>query len=186
MAARGRPRKPVKELVLEGKYREDRHGSLSDLPEPDGLPAMPDWLPDEAKQLWNSLASGLAKIGVATQIDESELAAMCDWWSKYRDASGMVEKMRSEPDSGKEYYRWSILAGMAWKNFTSAASKFGLNPADRAKMRLDFSGVKKEDELLSFADECESTMKPVVGFATPATKGRPRTVAGSTKRAAKE
>lgn len=143
----GRPRKPVAELVLEGKFRSDRHGTAAEVWQPIGLPTMPDWLSNEAKKLWETVVEQLARRGVATGADVAELTALCDWWGRYRAA--LIELDKIADKTSNEYYRLSILAGAAWKNFAGVSAKFGLNPSDRAKLRFD-SGSEKEDDLQSF------------------------------------
>jgi P27 family predicted phage terminase small subunit len=144
---RGRPRKPLPDLLLDGRYRSDRHGEPCEVWLPDGAPTMPDWLTDEARELWEALVPPLAQRGVATEIDAAELAAMCDWWKRYRQACRALDDISDRQSN--TYYRTQILAGAAWKNFSSAASRFGLNPSDRAKLRL---GVEpRADDLLTFA-----------------------------------
>jgi P27 family predicted phage terminase small subunit len=134
--ARGRPRKPLPALLLEGRFRADRHGEAGSTWQPETAAAIdaPDWLSPDAKRLWQALAPSLSNAGIATEVDESELAALCDWWSRYREASRELDKLENRRST--EYYRLAILTSMAWKNFSSAASKFGLNPSDRARLRL--------------------------------------------------
>jgi hypothetical protein len=50
---RGRPRKPVADLALEGRFRADRHGEPATIWQPAGAPTPPDWLSDDARQLWH-------------------------------------------------------------------------------------------------------------------------------------
>lgn len=148
MASRGRPRKPVPDLLLEDRYRIDRHGEASSAWLPYGEPVMPDSLSPEARELWESLVPQLTQRGVATAVDTAELTGLCEWWGRYREASATLGEI--EDRKSTEYYRIGILAGAFWKNFSTAASRFGLNPSDRAKLRL---GVEtQEDELLSFAN----------------------------------
>lgn len=140
---RGRPRKPLPELLLEGRFREDRHGSAEQvwLP-PSTLPDAPSWLRSEGRELWQRLAPQLSAVGVATDLDATELAALCEWWGRFREASQALDAVSERQST--EYYRLSILANMAWKNFSAAASKFGLNPSDRARLRLNPDGEQKD------------------------------------------
>jgi P27 family predicted phage terminase small subunit len=130
MPQRGRPPKPIAAHRLDGTFRRDRHGD--DVREPSGKPTRPDWLSDTAAALWESLVPDLEERGIATAADWPELSAMCDWWSRYRQASEALDRV-DYADS--KAYRLQILAGAAWKNFSSVASRFGLNPADRARLR---------------------------------------------------
>lgn len=147
MTTRGRPRKPIPELLLEGKFRADRHGDPATQWLPDGEPEMPSWLKGDAKTFWQSVVPALVKRGAATAVDATELAACCYWWAQFRKVSKAIDEIGDPTE--KKYYSLSQIAGMAWKNFTTAAAKFGLNPSDRAKLRLE-ALVKPDDELLNF------------------------------------
>lgn len=146
--AKGRPRKPIASHVLEGTARDDRHGDIADAWQPDGAPEMPSWLKDAARDLWQQLAPRLVGSKVATGVDSAELAALCDWWARYREASIVADAVQDKQST--EFYRCSILASMAWKNFATAAAKFGLNPSDRARLKIGGEAAK-EDELLAFS-----------------------------------
>jgi P27 family predicted phage terminase small subunit len=132
MSNAGRPNKPISHLKLYGTYREDRHGHVDDQVDATGEPVRPEWLGHEAKQLWDRVVPLLIASGIAAEIDESELAAMCDWWGRYRDATRALDTIAIQE---RGYYSMQILAGAAWKNFSSIASRFGLTPSDRAKLR---------------------------------------------------
>jgi P27 family predicted phage terminase small subunit len=151
--AKGRPRKPITNLILEGNFRPSRHGDLSATWQPDGEPIKPDWLTGDGAKLWDALVPQLAARGVATQIDEAELAAACNWWSLYRATWIELSSIREKQST--EFYRVAILASMAWKNFASAAAKFGLNPSDRARLRLG-NGETSKDQLAEFAASRDS------------------------------
>ena len=145
---RGRPRKPLPALLLEGRYRADRHGEADAVWLPDGGPSTaPEWLSADARLLWDQLAPQLSGAGVATDVDRAELSALCDWWARYREALRTLDEVEDRKTT--EFYRLSILASMAWKNFASAAGKFGLNPSDRARLRLNHD-AEPEDALTEF------------------------------------
>jgi P27 family predicted phage terminase small subunit len=153
MASRGRPRKPIAQRIFEDSYRPDRHGDAAKAWQPAGAPKMPTWLDADGSELWQSLAPTLTGRGVATAVDAAELGALCDWWSRYRAASRALDAIADKQST--EFYRVSILASMAWKNFAAAASKFGLNPADRARLRITDGNAPKE-ELVEFATQREA------------------------------
>jgi P27 family predicted phage terminase small subunit len=93
---------------------------------------MPAWLSAEARQLWQSLVPSLA--GIATTVDTASLAAMCDWWSRYRETSEALNAVQDRQST--EYYKLLQLAGLCWNNFSGIAAKFGLSPSDRAKLQV--------------------------------------------------
>lgn len=150
----GRHRRPIAALLLEGKYRADRHGRLEDAWLPDGEPERPAWLTGDGLALWQELSPRLIESKIAMSLDAAELAGLCDWWGRYREISRLLDTIESR--QSREYYRCSILAAMAWKNFATAAGKFGLNPADRS--RLQFGSQPTADDALSaFANQRDKT-----------------------------
>lgn len=154
--AKGRPRKPTAAHILDGTHRSDRHGEQADQWQPDGAPKMPAWLNNDAQTLWQELSPRLVESNVATCVDAAELAALCDWWARYREAARVADGIKDKQST--KFYRLSILASMAWKNFATAGAKFGLNPSDRARLKID-NGQRVEDELLSFTRDREQRGK---------------------------
>ena len=112
----GRPRKPNALRHLEGNR------SRTEIP-PDmplsGFPEAPERLSPEAKRHFDFISAELSAIGVTKRLDTEALAILGDLYAHYwrcsaeGDVKGMVAIV------GK----WAMLAG-----------KFGLTPADRAKI----------------------------------------------------
>ena len=90
---RGRARKSIEQLKIEGKYRADRHGPETQDYGPTNPPVRPRSLTGEAKKLWDSITPRLVEVGIATDLDTQTLASMCEWWAEYRAA---VEERQEE------------------------------------------------------------------------------------------
>ena len=124
---RGRPRKPSKLRELEGNR------SRTDIP-PDlplqGVPKCPAKLTGEAKKHFNFVTAELASCGVVKRLDTEALAIMADLWRHYWAAS----KENDVKAMCSIVAKWSVLAG-----------KFGLTPADRAKIMA--TPAAKPDEI---------------------------------------
>lgn len=113
-----KPKKPTKLLEKEqGKIYSSRYGDREHEPEPDGEPVMPDWLVGAAREHWEDVVPQLVLLGVATSLDTSSLAMMCESWQEWRDGSVTASQRNKAAD------RWIKLA-----------AKFGLTPSDRAGM----------------------------------------------------
>lgn len=82
---RGRPRKSAEQRKLEGTFRVDRHGGNGI--EPKGDPIKPAYLSGSASELWDSVTPELIRLGIATEVDSSALATLCEWWQEYRNAA---------------------------------------------------------------------------------------------------
>lgn len=112
----GRPRKPTATLKLLGRYREDKNGVRVDESAMSPLDTKPSCLSPLGVELWDSLVVQQSAAGVAKATDWAMAAGMCNWWAAYREADNIKD------------------ANIAWRNFVTAAAKFGLSPADRAKL----------------------------------------------------
>ncbi|MCI0352272.1 MAG: P27 family phage terminase small subunit [Acidobacteriales bacterium] len=145
---RGRPRKPLPELILDGTFRHDRHGEAEEVWLPHGTPAKPKWLEGEAGELWDLLIPAFQRRGVTAEVDAAELSALCEWWGRYRELSKQLAAL--DGVIGESYEIAFRLANTAWKNFSTAAAKFGLNPSDRSRLRLE-ANDKLANDLIDFA-----------------------------------
>ncbi len=133
-----RPRKPHELKVLEGTFRPDRDGDPATVPA-SGSPAPPAHLKGEALAFWKSVVPGLIEAGVAKERDAAELAGMCEWWARYRRFSRQLDRAKG---TAKNLQAMVVRAGISWDKFASIACRFGLTPADRAKLRADLTPKK--------------------------------------------
>lgn len=144
----GRPPKPVAKHKLEGTFRSDRHGDrgdlLLDLP---GSPQMPAGLGDDARELWVRVVTQLTRAKVAVEIDSSQLEAMCRWWARYLENERHACEFAHDIEAGDVYEK---RAKRAWDAFDKVAARFGLTPADRAKLKLPQDNSAKTDPLKEF------------------------------------
>ena len=144
----GRPRKPTAKHKLEGTFRPDRHGDrgdlLLDLP---GSPQMPGGLNDDARELWLRVVTQLTRAKVAVEIDSSQLEAMCRWWARYLENERHACEFAHDIEAGDVYEK---RAKRAWDAFDKVAARFGLTPADRAKLKLPQDNSAKTDPLKEF------------------------------------
>jgi P27 family predicted phage terminase small subunit len=131
---RGRPSKSLDEHKLAGTYRPGRHGNDSQSWEPTGEPSPPYELTEDAAELWEQLVPVLVQRGVATAVDSAELAAMCTFWRRFRQASRALDELTDCGDL--KACRLLRQANIAFKAFSAIAAKFGLNPSDRSRLRL--------------------------------------------------
>lgn len=123
--SRGRPRKPSAIRHLEGN--RSRTDIPPDLPLP-GVPECPDRLEGTAREHFNFIAAELSAIGVAKRLDTDALAILSDLWRTYWECSAA----KDVDGQCKVVAKWAALAG-----------KFGLTPADRAKIMA--APVEKKD-----------------------------------------
>ena len=132
----GRPRKPLAVHKAEGTLRTRRKGMTND--PTSGAPRKPRGLKGDALNMWQSIVPQLVEAGYAKAIDSAALGEMCRWWAEYREASKMPR------DDYKRLHQMAV----AFKQFMTLASRFGLTPADRANLRAE--AVGKDDPFAAF------------------------------------
>jgi P27 family predicted phage terminase small subunit len=125
----GRPRKPKKLHILDGSFRKDRHSA--DV-EADGIPIKPATLRGDAGDFWDAVVPGLVKSGIAKACDAAALTLLCQWWQRYLRFSRALDRVSPIYKNSQRLVR---LVDVASKWFDRIGSRFGLTPADRAKMR---------------------------------------------------
>jgi P27 family predicted phage terminase small subunit len=136
---RGPKPKPTEQHKLHGTFRSDRHGPADHpIDKLDGIPKMPPGMPSQAIKLWKVLVPQLIKVKTAVELDSTEIAAMCRWWAQYNELMSRVES-EAPYDDESDIRQWRLekRAKAAWNAFDSIASRFGLTPADRARLRSD-------------------------------------------------
>jgi hypothetical protein len=133
---RGRPRKPVENHLRDGTYRADRHGPIPD-EEPAGPPpAKPKDLTGVAEKFWNLV---VALVGPTLRAaDAPQLVQMCRWWARWKECEQAIDELAEGVEPGSmQYTRLLNSAVVCSANFDRVASRFGLTPADRAKLRAE-------------------------------------------------
>jgi phage terminase small subunit len=142
MGRRGPAKKPIAMKILEGTYRRDRDGDLDSIVLGEGEPRKPDDLDGLAGEFWDAWVPHLVALGVAKEIDSLALEQMCFWWGSAKELRKILQKI-SKAALTKEYFRVQVLTAQADKSFNHIASRFGLTPADRARLRTENSPVRR-------------------------------------------
>jgi phage terminase small subunit len=125
---RGRPRKPIEEHLLNSTFRADRHGDRAAGAVADGVPTRPSGLNAAERWFWDEVVGGLVALGFAKRIDTATLRAAAEFWSLYRGALAVAKKNPTDQAA-----RSAVVAYHA--SWQSAASRFGLSPSDRMRIR---------------------------------------------------
>ncbi len=127
----GRPRKPTEMKVLEGTYRHDRDGPLpEDFSQLDGEIATPEFPDPAALEMWNTHIQQLIDAGVVKPTDVPLAISMCELWGLYRHAYEAARKSPTDQDT-------RVALCSYWTKFEQASARFGMNPSDRSRLRLD-------------------------------------------------
>jgi P27 family predicted phage terminase small subunit len=129
-------------LKLVGGIRPARHADRLNEPQASGVPEKPRGMDKQASALWDKVVPQLVSSGIVKNLDTAELTAMCQLWSLFCKA----EKAAQQYPTDKEV-RSAVVA--YFTAFDKAASRLGMNPAERA--RLSVPPEPKNDGIEAFA-----------------------------------
>lgn len=136
----GPPPKPVKMQLLRGERGSDSVRNMAvEHKEKDIVCDPPPHLKGEAYAEWCRIAGALYKIGVLTHLDRTYLSAYCESVGVYHDAMRDVEKYGitvSGANGGLVKNPAYQVARDASDSMLKYGSRFGLSPADRARLQL--------------------------------------------------
>lgn len=118
--------KPLGQAKADGSYREDRHGQRVDDRYPTGAPPRPE-MGEIATRLWDDITR-ITPAEVLVQFDWAALKACCEW---YEVASKLRQQVTADPLDGRTLRS----AAQAEKTFLSLATRFGLTPVDRTRIK---------------------------------------------------
>ena len=151
---RGRPHKPAAIRKLEGNRSRT---PIHDAPRPNpGAPECPGWLTGEARDEWLRVVPSLASIDMLDRMDRSTLAAYCEAWAQFCQAStrikteGAVYDVATKHGVLKRKSPWVDVRADATQRLLKIATEYGMTPQSRAKLGA-FQGVDVRDELDAFA-----------------------------------
>ena len=125
----GRPPKSIEEHKRDGTYRQDRHGSRSEIVI-DGKPKRPLGMSADAKKHWDSFVPMLTARGVLTAADTNGLVMMCELWSEWQ-AAKRIKRKAGDIDQQAKRLRMIRSLATEWREH---AGKYGLNPIDRRRI----------------------------------------------------
>lgn len=147
----GPPPKPVKLKALRGEKGANsiRNVAVSDKNR-DRVVEPPPHLQGEAFAEWCRIAGPLFDIGVLTPLDRTYLSAYCESVGVYHDAMRAVEDRGIVvPGANGGYVKNPAyqVARDASDSMLKYGSRFGLSPADRARLQLpEAEAVSADDE----------------------------------------
>lgn len=127
--AKGRPRKPFELHVFEGTNKPSRQGTAEEQVSATGKPAPPADMSPGARAVWDAVLPQIA--GWVRMADSLALASFCQWYAWHKTA---CDKINASKKGGTSHQRsW---AERTWVQCDKIAARFGMSPADRAKLRV--------------------------------------------------
>jgi len=132
MAKRGRPRKPAEDHHANGTYRPGKHGPLPNAADPsDSPPAKPRGLASAVAAKWDAISPPLAHL--LRPYHGGLLLELCRWLVR---ADELDAALAGYSRVDKEYVNLLSAASTATANLLALSQRFGLSPADRAKIKI--------------------------------------------------
>jgi len=112
-------------------------------PQPGALPSLepPLFLDPQAKTEWQRLAPMLSRLGVLTETDGDALAAYCEAWVTWKEATakvrqfGMVVKRNKSGVDVPVISPYVKVAHHAMAQMRAFLVEFGMTPSSRARIR---------------------------------------------------
>lgn len=152
MGRRGPAPLPQAVKKTRGTYRADRDGGADDAFS-DKRPTCPSFLGQAAKKEWRRLVNELHDAGLLRLVDRSMLAAYCDSYGRWVEATVELQQTSLVAETAKGYrYPEPLLkiAENAKSEMLRIGREFGLTPSARARVIVNKPGEPKQ---LSLADE---------------------------------
>lgn len=137
-----RPKKPTSLKLVTGN--PGKRALAQGEPDPTYLEDLtpPAHLPENVAAVWNELAPRLRAARLLTEIDTVAFELLCNSWANYRLATAMVgdEHVHVSSKGGASTSPWAIVQSMAFKQVSACLAKFGMSPADRARVAVNPQG----------------------------------------------
>jgi P27 family predicted phage terminase small subunit len=133
----GRKPKPTNLKILEGNPGK-RPLNLAE-PQPERGAICPDWLSDRGQQEWQRLASILENCGILTAADQNTLAAYCEAFANYVNATQKVQRLDSLVEKGSHGTKVAAIVNaqrIYADQMLKWGSKLGLSASDRTGLKV--------------------------------------------------
>jgi P27 family predicted phage terminase small subunit len=99
----------------------------------------PRWLLPEAKREWRRVAPELKRMGLATVVDRTALAAYCQAYARWRQAEDVLTREGLTFATGSGYLQQRPEVAIAQKSMQimkAFLTEFGFTPASRTRISL--------------------------------------------------
>ena len=141
----GRKPKPTHLKLMQGTDRPDRILENEASPAiPTELPEPPDFLDEAGQKEWYRTGEELLTSGILSRIDLTALAAYCEQYSAWIEATRMVRKhgtvIKMKTSDYLMLSPYLSVQKQAFTGMTRMLSEFGMTPSSRTRVRGDAGG----------------------------------------------
>jgi P27 family predicted phage terminase small subunit len=149
MGRRGPAPLPTHLKIVRGTARPDR--MVKNEPKAkSGIPRCPDWLSDDAKEIWKRTVKQLKQMGTLSVADVDLIAAYCNAVVTYKKATDLVDKSGVLIKGRRD----GVVTNPAVRIQRDAAqlirqlgAEFGLSPSSRSRISVDGASDDSDDFL---------------------------------------
>ncbi|WP_432147945.1 phage terminase small subunit P27 family [Streptomyces sp. bgisy029] len=151
----GRTAKPAGLKLIEGRAAGRDSGGRKVATGPEFRrvpPAAPEWLSPEAAAEWDRVMPELSRLDLVKEQDRAALAAYCEAWATFREATETVQRegMTIDAKQGTLAHPAVGIARAAGRELRSWAAHFGLTPSTEQALARS-GGDDDGDEANPFA-----------------------------------
>nr|WSS66745.1 phage terminase small subunit P27 family [Streptomyces sp. NBC_01177] len=110
-------------------------------------PEAPEWLTEEAAAEWTRVLPGLARLELLKPEDRAALAAYCEAWATFRQATELVQRegLTIEAKQGTLTHPAVGIARAAGREVRAWAAHFGLTPSSEQALSRGADDGDEED-----------------------------------------
>lgn len=110
-------------------------------------PEAPEWLTDEAAAEWGRVLPGLARLELLKPEDRAALAAYCEAWATFRQATELVQRegLTIEAKQGTLTHPAVGIARAAGREVRAWAAHFGLTPSSEQALSRGADDGEEDD-----------------------------------------
>jgi P27 family predicted phage terminase small subunit len=110
-------------------------------------PEAPEWLSEEARAEWDRVLPGLTRLDLLKPEDRAALAAYCEAWATFRQASELVQRegLTFEAKQGTLPHPAVGIARAAGRELRAWAAHFGLTPSTEGALARGSDDDPEED-----------------------------------------
>lgn len=119
----------------------------------------PQWLSDDAKRIFKKLIKEFEHNNLLTNVDVTSLAIYSDLYNDYiycskliEEEGMMVEYTNKAAETNKVPHPLLTKKKQSFESMNKIASEFGLSPVARAKLALNLTPTKDDEESNRFSD----------------------------------
>ena len=157
MKTPGPPPTPTNLKLLRGNPGKRRLNQREPDPEPE-IPSCPQHLNKVARREWRRVTKQLFALGLVTQLDRSALAAYCDAYSRWAEASVQIQQfglILKSPSGYPMQSPYLAILNTALEQMRAYSTEFGMTPSSRSRVKT--ANPKQRSLFGDFLDGQEET-----------------------------